>query len=56
MIVNLESLMAEVGPEHDDTDDSENSIKYKQLRELEQMSCFRHFPIFKTTSCQTLTY
>lgn len=32
--LNLESLMADIGVEHDDTDDSPNSERYKQLREL----------------------
>ena len=32
--LNLESLMADIGIGHDDTDDSPNSERYKQLREL----------------------
>jgi len=47
MIVNLESLMADIGPEHDNTDDSENSERYKYFRELEQDALLQEFSQFE---------
>lgn len=34
MQVNLEAILAEIGPEHKDTDDSPNAARYNALREL----------------------
>lgn len=48
MIVNLESLMTDIGPDHDNTDDSENSDEYKQLRELEENELLHEFTGFQT--------
>lgn len=49
MIVNLESLMANIGPDHKDTDTSENSSYYKTLRALENTALRSEFTSFQDT-------
>lgn len=34
LLINLEAVMSEVGPEHDDTDDSPNAEEYDRLRSM----------------------
>jgi len=48
MIVNLESLMADIAPEHDDTNDSQNSARYEQLRSLDEATLHEAFAGFKS--------
>lgn len=49
IIVNLESLMADIGPDHKDTDTSENSDVYKTLRSLDENSLRGEFDSFQET-------
>lgn len=46
IVVNLESLMADIGPDHDDTDASENSHIYKKLRAMNDDSLLTEFKSF----------
>jgi len=47
LIVNIESLMAEIGPSHDDTEESANSARYEQLRKLNPDSLLKAFADFE---------
>jgi hypothetical protein len=49
MVVNLESLMADIGPDHKDTDASENSNYYKTLRALDDEALRAEFESFQET-------
>jgi hydrogenase/urease accessory protein HupE len=49
MVVNLESLMADIGPDHKDTDASENSNYYKTLRALDDKALRAEFESFRET-------
>jgi hydrogenase/urease accessory protein HupE len=49
MVVNLESLMADIGPDHKDTDTSENSNYYKTLRALGDKALRAEFESFQET-------
>ncbi|MFT6640146.1 MAG: hypothetical protein ACJAUZ_001142, partial [Flavobacteriaceae bacterium] len=48
IVVNLESLMAEIGPDHEDTDESENSHIYKNLRAMDDDSLRSEFDSFQS--------
>ena len=45
--LNLESIISDIGPEHDDTDASENSGIYQNLRAMEQSELLAEFELFK---------
>ena len=47
MLVNLESLMADIGPDHEDTDTSKNSQYYKALRALDSETLRSEFESFE---------
>ncbi len=47
MIVNLESLIAGIGPEHENTDSSQNAEIYKQLRSLGEAGLLSEFERFQ---------
>jgi len=47
MIVNIESLIAGIGPDHKDTDTSENSSRYEQLRAMDDSELLSEFSSFK---------
>jgi hydrogenase/urease accessory protein HupE len=48
IVVNLESLIADIGPDHEDTDASDNSHIYKNLRAMDDDSLLQEFEIFKS--------
>ena len=47
IVVNIESLMADIGPDHEDTDSSENSSVYKHLRAMDDISLLSEFQNFQ---------
>lgn len=47
VLVNLESLIAEIGPQHDDTENSPNRERYEQLRALPSADLQQAFDQFK---------
>ena len=47
LMVNLESMIAEIGPCHEDTEESANSQKYEALRELNPQQLAAKFELFK---------
>lgn len=49
IVLNLESVIAGIGPEHDNTDTAENADDYRQLRALSQASLLSEFERFQTT-------
>ena len=48
IILNLEALIAEIGPDHNDTTESRNVAKYDELRTLSAHQLEREFETFKT--------
>jgi len=54
IVLNLESLIAGIGPEHDNTDTAENADDYKQLRSLSQAALLDEFERFQTTLLSSL--
>lgn len=46
--LNLEALIAEIGPDHNDTNESRNAGKYDELRSLSPHQLEREFETFKT--------
>lgn len=46
MLINLESLIAGIGPEHNDAETSVNASRYKQLRELDPSALLSEFNLF----------
>lgn len=48
IVVNLESLIADIGPDHDDTDTSENSGVYQQLRAMDRDALLSEFQSFQS--------
>lgn len=52
--LNLESLISEIGPEHDNTDTSENSDIYQNLREMEPDQLLTEFELFEAKFLSSL--
>ncbi len=46
LLLNLEAIMAEIGPEHSDTDESENATLYDSLRRLDSQELKTQFDLF----------
>lgn len=44
--MNIEAVIAQIGPEHDDTDDSPNAAQYEALRALDENSLTEEFETF----------
>ena len=47
IMLNLESIISDIGPEHDDTDESENSDIYQHLRAMQRSELLSEFNVFK---------
>jgi len=47
ILLNLEAIMAEIGPEHIDTDESENATLYDSLRSLSSEELKSQFDLFQ---------
>ena len=47
VLLNLESMIAEIGPEHDDTEQSENSERYEKLRSMQPDALAKAFELFQ---------
>lgn len=47
VLLNLESIIAEIGPEHDDTEQSENSERYERLRSMQPDELAKAFELFQ---------
>lgn len=52
---NFEAVMAGIGPGHDDTDDSEHSAYYQQLRSLELPALYQNFHEFSNQYTKRLS-
>ncbi|MFT6876351.1 MAG: hydrogenase/urease accessory protein HupE [Granulosicoccus sp.] len=48
IVLNVESLMADIGPDHEDTDASENAHIYKKLRAMEDGTLLSEFDSFQS--------
>ena len=55
IIVNLESLIADIGPEHENTDSSDNSDVYQRLRTMDSDSLLAEFETYKTQFISDIT-
>jgi len=55
LVVNLESLIAEIEPTHENTDDSENSELYKELRALGQAELLSAFTQYEAQFFSLIT-
>lgn len=53
--VNMEAILAEVGSEHDDTEQSENTKEYNQLRKLDATALANKFDEFSETFLQGIS-
>jgi len=49
MVVNLESVIADIDPSHNNTDDAKSKAHYEQLRQLESADLQREFSSFQDT-------
>ncbi|MEE9326356.1 MAG: HupE/UreJ family protein [Cocleimonas sp.] len=49
MRLNIEALIAEVGSQHDDTTESDNTSKYEKLRQLDAIALIQEFEKFEST-------
>lgn len=47
LLVNLESLLADIGPDHTDTDESDNSTLYAEYRAFETAQLLKEFQSFQ---------
>ena len=48
IVTNIESLIADIGPEHEDTDSSNNTILYKELRAMDERTLMNEFSSFQS--------
>lgn len=55
MVVNLESLIADIGPDHEDTETSENAVQYNALRALDEQALAMEFENFKERFLSNIT-
>lgn len=52
---NLEALIAEVGPDHEDTDDSPNAVRYNELRAVSPEALSAAFADYAQTFLDSIT-